>query len=258
MSGFDPTWLALREPYDHAVRDRSLALAFIDALGAKPELIDLGSGTGSNLRCLAPDLPTRQRWTCIDHDPVLLTRLNETKPEGIEVETRQLDLEADLETLPTGPAVGVTAAALLDLTSPAWLDRLASHCGGNPLLMTLSFDGRMVWNPVDPMDEAVTEAFCRHQRSDKGFGPAAGPDAASYFADRLREKGREVRLAPSDWVFGPEDGPILEAMVDGVASAAAEIDPGLQLADWQARRIDEIRQKKLRLVVGHLDLLALP
>jgi trans-aconitate methyltransferase len=112
------------------VRDADLTRVFVDALGPTPELIDLGCGTGSNLRFLAPHLPPTQRWTCIDHDPALLACLAEARPTGIEVATRKLDLARDLDALPIRPGTGVTAAALLDLTSAAWLDRLIARCRG--------------------------------------------------------------------------------------------------------------------------------
>ena len=255
---FDAAWLALREPYDHAVRDPDLTRAFVEALGPKPELIDLGCGTGSNLRYLAPHLPSTQRWTCVDHDPKLLVRLEMTKPAGVDVMVEQLDLAEGLESLTVRSGMGVTAAALLDLASTAWLDRLAHHCRDAAVLMTLSFDGRIVWDPIDPSDEAIAMAFCRHQRSDKGFGAALGPDAADYFVESLEHAGHRVRLATSDWVFGADDGSILNAMVEGVAQAAGEIDPGLPLDLWRARRFQEIEASALSLIIGHLDLLALP
>jgi SAM-dependent methyltransferase len=258
MSGFDPAWLALREPYDHAVRDPGLTRAFAAALGAAPRLLDLGCGSGSNLRFLAPHLPAGQRWICIDHDPHLLAVLARTRPLGIEVAARCLDLAADLDDLPWAPGTGVTAAALLDLASAAWLDRLAERCREAPVLMALSFDGRIAWNPEDPCDAAVTAAFCRHQRSDKGFGPALGPEAADHLAGRFESFGHAVRLADSDWVFGRQDGAILRAMVAGVAAAAGETDPSLPLAAWRARREQEIDAGALALTVGHLDMLALP
>jgi SAM-dependent methyltransferase len=255
---FDPAWLALREGYDHAVRDRALTEAFVKALGATPKLVDLGCGTGSNLRYLAPHLPGTQRWICIDYDPRLLACLSEQCPEGVDVETYELDLAADLEAITIGHGMGVTGAALLDLASAVWLDRLAAHCREAVLLMTLSFDGRMIWDPIDAADEAVNDAFCRHQRSDKGFGPALGPDAASYLAERLEGSGHDVLVAPSDWVFRGEDVEILRSMVDGVSAAAGEADPRLELDAWRARRREEIDAQALSLTVGHIDVLALP
>jgi hypothetical protein len=79
--GFDPAWLALREPADHDARAESLLPPLVEALGGRPfgarngghfTVHDLGSGTGSMARWLAPRLPGPQRWVLHDHDPVLL------------------------------------------------------------------------------------------------------------------------------------------------------------------------------------------
>lgn len=258
MSGFDPSWLALREPYDHAVRDQALADVFVQALGPSPRLIDLGCGTGSNLRCLTSMLPADQSWLCIDNDPVLLEQLEVRKPESIALETRCLDLAARLEEVSIEPGVGVTGAALLDLASAGWLDRLAGQCADAVLLMTLSYDGRMIWAPGDPSDAAINAAFDQHQRTDKGFGPALGPAAVDHLANRLREHGHDVRLARSDWVFGAPDRSILEQMIAGITTAAREIDPDLPIDAWITRRRREIASGDLKLTVGHQDLLSLP
>ena len=95
-----------------------------------------------------------------------------------EVRFAALDLATGLDSLALDGA-GITASALLDLTSAAWLDRLAERCGRAPLLMALSFDGRLSWQPALAEDDLVRDRFLAHQRTDKGFGPALGPDAAA-------------------------------------------------------------------------------
>ena len=74
---FSPDWLALREAADHRSRARPLVSRLRAAWRAHgwTRLVDLGSGTGSNLRYLAPRLPGRQEWTLIDHDARLLARV---------------------------------------------------------------------------------------------------------------------------------------------------------------------------------------
>jgi len=120
------------------------------------------------------------------------------------IERRVLDLAREL---PEGCAwSGITAAALLDLTSAAWLDRLARWCRGVPVLVALSVDGRLAWQPEEPEDAAVRARFFAHQRTDKGFGPALGADAARYLALRLEAQGQRVFLERSDWRLGPPDG----------------------------------------------------
>ena len=79
MSEFSAQWLELREPVDHRSRNQDLQAQVIDYL-TKMEtvypgiirLTDLGSGTGSNLRALAPQLGLMQFWTLIDYDVALL------------------------------------------------------------------------------------------------------------------------------------------------------------------------------------------
>lgn len=258
MSGFDPSWLAQREPYDHAVRDVGLTRAFVEALGPKPRLIDLGCGTGSNLRYLAPYLPPTQSWLCIDHDPVLLERLEATKPEGIAVETRCLDLAAGLDDVPIEPGVGVTAAALLDLTSRSWLDHLAGCCRDVAVLMTLSVDGNMTWSPGHPLDGPIDAAFWRHQRTDKGFGPSLGADASRYLHERLEASGHKVSLGKSDWVFSAKDSAILVPLLEGIANAAIEAGADQPVGSWLDHRLKDVHEGRLTMTVGHDDLLALP
>jgi SAM-dependent methyltransferase len=264
MSGFDPAWLALREPYDHAARSEALTAAFAEALGARatesgPLLLDLGAGSGSNLRYLAPRLPARQRWLAADHDPVLLDHLTRSAAGlGIVLEPLRLDLARELDRLPFAEVSGVTASALLDLTSAAWLEAFAARCQDLPVLMALSFDGRLDWQPAEPLDGDLRRLFLRHQQGDKGFGPAEGAAAAAWRAVRRRAQGVEVRRERSDWRFAAGDRAILEAKIEGVVTAALELEPGLDLAPWRERRLEQAATGRLALTVGHLDLLALP
>ena len=263
MSSFARGWLALREPHDRGARSSALADRFARALGPSPRLTDLGCGTGANLRYLGPRLEQGQHWLCLDRDRDLLVEADvvlgdwrrETGWQG-SVRLEPCDLAESLEALEQGGAV--TASAFLDLTSAAWLDRLAERCRGAPLLVALSFDGRLAWQPGLPEDDTVRARFLQHQRTDKGFGPALGPDAAGHLAGRLEAIGHQVTTAASDWRLGPADQPLLEAMLDGVIAAAAEIEQDHRLDAWADQRRRQLAQDELRLTVGHVDLLALP
>jgi SAM-dependent methyltransferase len=264
VSRFAPDRLALREPYDRVVRSSALADRFAKALGPAPRLIDLGCGTGANLRYLAPGLTREQRWLCLDRDPDLLARADaatgrwrsEVGWQG-KVRFEPLDLATGLDTLSLDGA-GITASALLDLVSAAWLDRLAARCRQAPVLMALSFDGRLSWRPALDDDDLVRDRFLAHQRTDKGFGPALGPDAAAHLAGRFEAIAHEVTTATSDWRLGPADQPLLEATLAGVIAAAAEIRQDQRLAGWAAQRRLQLARGELGLTVGHIDLLALP
>jgi SAM-dependent methyltransferase len=280
VSGFAASWLALREPYDHAARSAALADRFAAALGQAPRLLDLACGTGSNLRYLAPRIPGAQRWLCIDHDPALLedarttvqdwsNRLgwsNRGERDGLTLARPGADIlvrfaARDLARggLPGSSGIaGLSASALLDLTSAAWLDQLAARWRGTPLLIALSFDGRLLFAPAAPEDEQICRRFVAHQRTDKGFGPALGPDAAAHLAERLAAAGCAVTLEAADWRLGPADEALLRATLAGIVAAAREIAHDKHLERWAALRARQLADGELRLTVGHVDLLALP
>jgi SAM-dependent methyltransferase len=264
LSSFAADWLALREPYDHAARSSRLADRFAGALGSSPRLIDLGCGAGANLRYLAPRLAQPQDWLCVDRDRDLLARaearLDRWRREvGWRGSLRfeALDLATGLDALALDGAA-VAASALLDLTSAAWLDVLAARCRRTPVLMALSFDGRLEWRPALAEDDLVRDRFVAHQRSDKGFGPALGPDAAAHLAGRLAASGHRVATARSDWQLGPADRALVAATLEGVIAAAAAIADDRRLARWAGERRRLLAEGDAGLVVGHLDLLALP
>jgi hypothetical protein len=252
VTQFQADWLQLREPYDHAARSASLAAEFAGALGPAPRLIDLGAGTGSNVRYLAPRLPADQHWMLVDHDRALLEQARlSLESSKIDARFQALDLAQELPDL--ADRDGITASALLDLASAAWLDRLARRCRGRPLLIALTFDGRLDWQPPASEDETIRQRFLAHQRTDKGFGPALGADAASYFARRLEAQGHRVATAASDWRLRPADAPLLGATLEGIIAALDEPP-----ASWIALRRRQLVAGRLRLTVGHVDLLALP
>ena len=280
MSGFAAAWLALREPYDHAARSAALADRFAAAVGKAPHLLDLGCGTGSNLRYLAPRIGGAQRWLCVDHDRALLdaagTALHHwadrqgwascDEGEDLVIDRPGTTIRVTLALgdlarcgLPGRDGVaGVSAAALLDLTSAAWLDALATRCRGVPLLIALSFDGRLLFEPADEADGEICRRFIAHQRTDKGFGPALGPDAAAHLAGRLAAAGCAVSLEAADWRLGAADGALLRATLTGIVDAARDVAHDRRLERWATARGQQLAAGDLRLTVGHVDLLALP
>jgi SAM-dependent methyltransferase len=281
---FDADWLALREPFDAAARERSARL--LRPLRARRpasgpwHVIDLGCGTGANLRWLAPRLGGPQQWLVVDRDVGLLRRwatqpgfrprpggvLQRDDPGGaLQVLRRRADLNTGLAQLPWQAAHLVTASALLDLAGEAWLQRLAALAARSrtALLFALNVDGRHHWQPADAGDAHVARLFAAHQQRDKGLGPALGAQAAFALAQQLREQGWRVQLARSDWWIHPDELPataatLQRAMADGMARAAAEQAPAeaARVRAWRDRRLARAGEGGLR--VGHVDLLALP
>jgi hypothetical protein len=255
--GFSAEWLALREPYDRAAVNPGLLRRLAQWAGRKDrlEVVDLGAGTGSIMRRLAPVLGPRQQWTLVELDPALITAGSKGLPAWASY--RRLDLARDLRELAAMPVQLITASALIDLVSARWIEELAAlvrqiGCG---LYMVLTYDGSIEWQPVHPLDPMVRDGVNRHQRTDKGFGPALGPGAAPCLAGLL--PGAE--FARSDWQLGPDDRHLQQELLDGYADAAGSLlDEAEAIAAWHEQRLAHIRAGRSSLTIGHLDLLHLP
>jgi hypothetical protein len=260
-------WLALRQPADFAARSAALTGLIVDHLAdVRPlRILDLGTGSGSNICYLAPRLGGEQQWLAVDHDPTLLaeaaTRGASVAP-SVTVETRALDLG-----LVTAPEIFegrhlVTASALLDLVSERWLRWVASECRrvGACALFAITYNGRNECDPPDPGDAAVFDLFNRHQVTDKGLaGAAAGPYATDIARRVFNDLAFDVRVEPSDWQLDRPDGELQRRLIEGWASAAAETAPAQSAAvdAWKQRRLDHVTAGRSRIVVGHYDVSAI-
>lgn len=280
MTGFSAQWLALREPADHRARDRTLQNKVCEQLAnvARTEqravrLIDLGCGSGSNLRALATSLPEQQHWTLVDYDPLLLaaaraaliawadevindsTSLTLRKNNKIlEIEFSQVDLARDIERVLAWPADVITAAAFFDLVAESWLVRFCQALR-TTLYTVLTYDGSEQWLPPHSADSAMLKAFHAHQKTDKGFGVAAGPDATSVMQRELTARGFQVTLASSPWQIDQTEAAFIQALSTG--SAAAVRETGL-LDEQEVEQWLAARSGAQHCTVGHWDILATP
>ncbi len=282
MTGFSADWLGLREPADTAARPPDLIDWIAPSLprDRSVHVLDLATGTGSNLRYLAPRLGGLQQWVLADHDPVLLGAMPERlstwaaandvavgtagksltlQNAGLScrVDRLQVDLARDLGTIDFTRFDLVSTAALLDLVSDVWLEDLGRRCveSGCSILFALSYDGRIDCTPVDPLDARIRDLVNDHQRTEKGFGPALGPDAATRTVRLLERLGYEVRAEHSDWRIDAAQSALQTELITGWASAAAEValDERASIEAWLQRRLAWVRDGQSRLVVGHVD-----
>ena len=270
MGDFSAAWLALREPIDHAARSPVLTRDVLRALPAGDvRILDLACGTGSNMRYVSGVMSTADResastpaafeWTLVDHDPTLLALV----AAASNVTVLQRDLQSLDGDLFAGRAL-VTASALLDLVSEAWLQRLAMlsdqyHCTA---LFALTYDGRMTCVPTEPEDAVVRDLVNRHQHTDKGLGPALGPAAVTRAVALFRDRGYHVLTAASDWLLDDRSAPrvLQRQLIEGWAEAASAIAPeqAEMISEWRARRDRHVAEGRSILRVGHQDVAALP
>ena len=265
MGGFSADWLALREPSDARARSVMLTSAIADRL-AGARVLDLAAGTGANVRYLEGFVHGdrgRPHWLLVDNDPALLAKAAVLLGSREGVETRAVDLSAALDPPSANLCAGqdlVTASALLDLVSERWLNALAGRCADarSAVLFALTYNGAISCSPGEPEDALVRNLVNRHQRIDKGFGPALGPDAAAFAAQAFAARGYHVRQERSDWLLA-DDVPVLQQeLIEGWADAAVEIAPEEtpRVTGWKSRRLAHVGAGRSRIVVGHDDLAA--
>ena len=290
MNAFSADWLSLRESVDHRSRNSLLQEKVIDYLhqiadskDGAIQIVDLGSGTGSNLRALAPLIQRNQQWTLIDYDPLLLNSARQklcawadntisdvkkndsddftsVKPltliknqYQITVHFLQNDLAKNLPAVLSKPADLITAAAFFDLVAFDWLAQFCKLLQ-SPLYTVLTYNGKERWLPVDPRDTEILKAFHSHQARDKGFGPAAGPLALGVLKQLLAQRGFQVETATSPWMLGSDDSLLIAELARGTAKAAAETK---LVSHETSEQWDQHRSQSLQCEIGHDDLFAI-
>lgn len=278
---FSAEWLALREPVDHRSRNTDVAAALRGHFRHRTSVrvLDLGSGTGSNLRASVDMLPADQAWTLIDYDPALLAAARRTlKAAGGEdttdggvtvltaqnaatIELRQFDLSGGIRPLleELQPDL-VTASAFFDLVSAAWMEQMVRDLAQTrtAFFTVLTYDGDMRFSPPHPLDDAITAAFNADQRSDKGFGPAAGPAATEALAAAFAASGVSVTTGSSPWQMGGGDHALCDPLLVGIAAAAGKNGAvsAQDCAAWLSFRREALTQPQSHVTIGHSDLFA--
>ncbi|WP_426626164.1 SAM-dependent methyltransferase [Leifsonia sp. McL0607] len=258
-------WLALREAEDARARSTALAAAVPGLLGDGPlTMHDLGSGTGSMMRWLAPRLPGPQTWILHDWNASLTARASEGRPPrdawGQPVALRSRIGELDrLDASALRGASLVTASALLDVLTAAEAHAIVDAClaAGAPVLVSLSVTGDVALTPWDPRDIRFARAFDAHQRREVAGRRLIGRYGAALVGGLFRQAGWHVRTALTTWRLDRRDPLLLAEWFDGWAEAAIEQDPRLlrETVGYRELRWAQQARGELRACVYHLDLL---
>lgn len=261
------SWLRLREAADAAARTPELVDRVRRRLagGGRTVIHDLGTGTGSVGRWLAPRLPGPQHWIMYDRDADLLASARadmvDTAADGapVTVETRQCDISRlTAEDLDGGDLI--TASALLDMLTADEVDRMVAACAGAacPTLLMISVTGRIELTPADPLDAEIAAAFNAHQRRSVDGRTLLGPDAVAATAQAFARHGVGVKVRSSPWRLGAGQADLTSAWLTGWLAAACEQRPELAVpaAAYARRRLADATAGRLEVLVGHDDLLA--
>ena len=261
-------WLALREAEDARARSRGLAQAAADLLPSGPITVhDLGSGTGSFMRWLAPLLPGPQAWVLHDWNASLTDRaLAGATPrdrDGAPVSMRSR--VGELEQLDAADIAGaslVTASALLDVLTAREAHAIVDACvrAGAPTFLSLSVTGESELRPWDARDKRFEEAFNAHQRREVHGRGLLGRYGAPIVRGLFAHAGWKVRTARTSWRLDDSEPELLRQWFDGWADAAEEQSPDLreECAGYRELRRSQLDRGELSATVYHLDVLAWP
>ncbi|MBV9756708.1 MAG: class I SAM-dependent methyltransferase [Alphaproteobacteria bacterium] len=282
MTGDDPGRLDWREPLDAAARSPALAARLSASLPARPRLLDLGAGTGSLFRWLAPRIGRAQAWLLADDDDALVAEAFERThvwarrrgwtvtspgramlvhtPFGAwRLEGFGIDLAAAPAGLPLDRIDAVLCSGLLEHVSRAWLDGMLRRLRV-PLLACVLPNGRYEWLPRHPADRLIAAAMRRPLPPDAEFGMSLGANATALVQRALGAAGFDVHTAPSDWRIGRGELAVMRALVQLAAERAHDVFPARRrmIADWTAVRLHQTLAARLAVRVGHRDILAVP
>ncbi|GAA1980483.1 class I SAM-dependent methyltransferase [Amycolatopsis minnesotensis] len=197
MKAWQEEWDRLMAVYQPR-RDEGVTAAFdlIDAVvdGGRPEILDLGGGTGSLCRSALARWPGAGT-TLLDLDPVLMTIARETLPPAARLVTADLDTAAWTGALPHREYDAVVAVMALHYLPPgrvtALYAEIAGVLRGGGLLVVLdhmpdpglpALSGRLRHRLSDA-DASNWNSWWTRAAADPVLGPAAAARTA-LLADR--------------------------------------------------------------------------
>lgn len=254
---FATDWLSTRFPYDQAARHTGLEAAVMAGLPASPRVMDLGCGSGSNLRHLSPRLGPGQSWICVDHNRELLAATRQVAEGLAKVETldlREADLLQPQQWLTEAEPDLVVANAVFDLfTSGQMATVLAALAGRKlPLYTTLLYTG-MHWQPEQPDDTRYIAAYEAHMQRPRAAGAGMGPQAPAVIEAWVTAHGGHCERAPATWEIPAGDRSMQGFLLGFMEQSVPVMLPEAQHATFFAW-LTAHRKNPRPLTVHHQDL----
>jgi len=231
---FSKSWINMRVEYDEASRS-SVLVDHLNKLSKKHEidLIDFCCGTGSFLMWALNKNISFQNCILVDHDIKLLKSIKSNlrthlkSKYTIQSNTNNLDLLIKKN---------------------------------NILYFSLCFNGLVKWTPTNTFDKYILTFFNNHQRSDKGFGNALGYKSIESLRKKAGKLNLNIRVADSPWIIknkSEKDTVFMKRYLLDIRKSLFHmegIDKNI-LRKWYEDKKYDLENKKIRLYVGHNDVL---
>jgi len=283
---FDPNWLQERYRFDEEARNKQLEWTCVNQFAFRDhvQIVDLGSGTGANLRYYVEQFPQDQTWFCVEEDIALKV------PFWEQVQKMALDLDYAIEhegvrmkltkpghevlihfvhgnLLKVGELVDllrtdlVLANAVFDLFSKeqfTGLVQVLSHHSLS-LLFTLNYAG-MDFSTATDADDHYIEQYNAHMQREQAFGRGMGPASSREMEAVLKEALAQVEVGESLWQIGSQEQAMMSYLLGFFDGALSDwwVKEAERLAfqNWLSEKKKHVAEKALSAEVYHLDILA--
>ena len=275
----------MRIPYDHESRSHVL-IDFLEKYNKenKFNLIDMCSGSGSFLIWSIKRGLFFKKNILIDNDINLLKSVKSNLRQylknisNIKSNTNNMNLiinynntdvsyvniikyNCDNYKVKDSQPYVISYSAAIDLMSKRSIDNSFKLIkNNNVLFFSLCFDGKVKWTPSHPYDKYVLSFFNNHQQSDKGFGMALGYKSINYIKKKANKLGLEIKIRNSPWIVKNEsqdDTVFMKRYLLDIKKSLFHMD-GIDkkmLRQWYADKSKNIECNKVKLTVGHKDML---
>ncbi len=285
-TGFDPSWLNERFPFDADARNMEVEQQALQniSLVNNPVLVDLGAGNGANCKYFLGKIPIDHTWIFIEQDPQLIQaskdnlssyaigRGGKVTPtaEGLIIDfpnqqvivkmvrgsLLEVDSLIDLSTVHL-----VMANAVFDLFPKYLFAAVASIMATFkiPFLTTLNYNS-MRFIPTRENDAKFVAQYEAHMQQEKPGGAGMGKTCSMEMYSVLEDREAKVIIGISTWKIGKKDQAMHTFLYNYMDTCLNEMeqtmDESKQLTDWLKEKKGMIEAKELQLEVGHYDIFA--
>ncbi len=284
----DPiTWLEHRYDCDVQARNASIEkklLSFFKPHESVLHIVDVGSGTGTNVCYYFDKLNHQQEWTLIErHDPLLqaarkrLRKFADKQGYSWNEQSDQVQLVDKnkkatirfvtgdvnhIETLTDLEEADVLVAnAFFDLISfdqfDALVKKLAQH--NVAFLSTLNYYETSFY-PFLEEDHQIMRWYHMHMKRPQPFGIAMGSDCCEEMLDLLTKHHLMIEQESSQWHLKRGNTTMQHYILHFIENALAELnlttDEQNLLNRWLNTRKEQLHDRTLEIIVDHNDIFA--
>ena len=260
MHKFNNTWLFIREKIDNLSKNKLIIQNINKSLKNYKDIniIDLGTGTGSNFRYLSKKIKyNNQYWTLMDISKSSLkearanTQINK-KIKSISIKNH--DVIQNINTTDFSNYDVVTGSAFLDIMPKKWFKNFhLKNVNTKIVYFSINYDGYFNFFPKHKLDNSVMNLFNSDQKSKKVNNlRAVGPDC-SLIIDSFFSKTHKTYSLKSNWTQITNKK--FQLMFLDFCNKV--INKNNKYSEWLQFRKEKIIDNKSKLTVHNKDFLAI-